>query len=139
MKPPDRGVGPPGDRDGGSRSSPRPATVEELAPSSSTPHPYDNRAPRQCSPDPWPWRRRRAASWRLPPLADGAADPWRPWRPERVSPVQVQGAVDAARHLLAEGLPPIFDADTVTAIWRRGGDDRALAEELHALTGRVVA
>ena len=53
--------------------------------------------------------------------------------------MQVQGAVDAARHLLAEGLPPLFDRDTVTAIWRRGGDDRALAEALHALTGRVVA
>jgi hypothetical protein len=128
---------PPGPRDDDAR--PKPGHAEPVATTAPRYIRKTNPPRRQCGPDPRPWRRRREASWRMVPLADGAADPWRPWRPERVTPTQVQGAVDAAKHLLAEGLPPIFDRDTVSAMWRRGGADRQLAQELYELAGGVVA
>jgi hypothetical protein len=75
-------------------------------------------------------RRRRAASYRLPPLHDGHRDPWQPWRPHHTTQVQTQGAIAAANHLLAEDLPPLFDADTITAIGRSDDD---LAKRLYDL------
>lgn len=91
---------PPGPRDDGAR--PKPGHAEPVATTAPRYIRKTNPPRRQCGPDPRPWRRRREASWRMVPLADGAADPRRPWRPERVTPTQVQGAVDAAKHLLAE-------------------------------------
>jgi hypothetical protein len=74
--------------------------------------------------------RRRYAAARSVPLEDGNRDPWRPWRPERLSDKQVQAAVDAALHLLAADLPPQFDRVTLEAMWRAGHRD--IAEQLHA-------
>ena len=34
---------------------------------------------------------------------------------------------------------PLLELDTLRALWRRGGDDRVLAERLYELTGGVVA
>jgi hypothetical protein len=84
---------------------------------------------RRCS-SATPLGRRRYAAARSVPLADGHRDPWRPWRPERLSDKQVQAAVDAALHLLAADLPPLFDRVTLEAMWRAGYRD--LAEQLHA-------
>lgn len=67
-------------------------------------------------------RRRRQASYRREPLADGHRDPCQPWRPERLSDKQLEAAVFAAEHLLAVDLPTLFDLDTlpqlVTGTWR---------------------
>lgn len=54
----------------------------------------------------------------------------RPWPRSIYEPLpltdhQLDGAVDAAEHLMACGLPPIFALDTLRALWRRG--DRELA------------
>jgi hypothetical protein len=82
------------------------------------------------------WRRRRAAD-RCEPLSTGGRDPWRPFRPEQLSAVQVQAAVDAAEHLLDNGLTPLFDMATMQALWRAG--NRELVEQLQLLAGRAAA
>jgi hypothetical protein len=46
---------------------------------------------------------------------------------------------DAARHVLDGGQVPLLEIEVLQALWRRGGDDRRLAEELHKLTGGLVA
>ena len=51
----------------------------------------------------------------------------------------IDGGRAAALHLLDTGYTPILRPDTLTALWRRGGDDRALAQELYELAGGVVA
>jgi hypothetical protein len=119
---------PPGPRDDDAR--PKPGHAEPVATTAPRYIRKTNPPRRQCGQDPRPWRRRREASRRLPPLHDGAADPWRPWRHEHISDVQAQGAIDAAHHLLAEDLPPLFDADTITAIGRSDDD---LAKRLYDL------
>jgi hypothetical protein len=45
---------------------------------------------------------------------------------------QVAGVRDAADHLLALGLPPLFDVETLRELWWR---DRELAEHLARLAG----
>ncbi len=60
--------------------------------------------------------------WRLPPL----------YEPLPLTEHQLDGATDAARHLLAHQLPPIFALDTIRALWRR---DRALAMTLARIRG----
>ncbi|MBX7433474.1 hypothetical protein JDV09_15340 [Mycobacterium sp. Y57] len=67
------------------------------------------------------------------------SDPWRPWRPETLSDKQLDGAAAAAKCLAEAGLAPLFDAETLRGLWRRGGDHRVLAEELHRLADGVVA
>ena len=85
-------------------------------------------------------RRRRAASWRLPLLDCGHADPLDCRHTERPpSEKMFDAGREAAEHLLGHGLTPLLSVETRRALWRRGGDDRALVEELHALTGEVVA
>lgn len=84
---------------------------------------------RVCSARPL-WRRRRAAD-RCEPLASGHRDPWQPHRPERLSDVQVDGAVAAAEHLAGHGLTPRFSTDTLRQLWAAGHRD--LAVELHEL------
>jgi hypothetical protein len=80
--------------------------------------------------------RRREASWRLPVLACGCSDPW-PCRCSDPPPSakMLDAATDAAGHLLACGLEPLFDVDTLRRLWRRGGSDRQLAERLHRRCG----
>ena len=81
-------------------------------------------------------RRRRKASYRTEPLDSGVRDPWQPWRPKHITDVQTQGAIAAANHLLAEDLPPLFDADTITAIGRSDDD---LAKRLYDLASGDAA
>ena len=75
-------------------------------------------------PDPIPaqLRRRRAASYRLPPLACGKSDPW--W----YEPPGERGYPEAALHLLAHGLLPSADRAGLVAMWKRGGHSRRAAE-----------
>jgi hypothetical protein len=46
---------------------------------------------------------------------------------------------DAALHFLADGYVPLLEFEVLQALWRRGGEDRELAELLHALTGGALA
>jgi hypothetical protein len=50
----------------------------------------------------------------------------------RPSEKQLDAAINAAEHLLAIGLPPLFSVDTIRALWRR---DRELSESLAKLAG----
>ncbi|GAS95650.1 uncharacterized protein RMCC_2616 [Mycolicibacterium canariasense] len=70
-----------------------------------------------CSPDPW------LCHCTEPPLSTRAVNGWR----------------DAANYLLAQGKTPLLPVEVLQALWRRGGADGALAEELHSLSGGEVA
>lgn len=85
-------------------------------------HHQANAQSRQCHADTVPvqWRRRRQASYRCEPLADGHRDPWRSWRPNQLSDKQIDGAVDAARHLRDAGVEPLFDLPMLRAMWKAG-------------------
>ncbi len=73
--------------------------------------------------------RRRDAAHRLPPLDCGHRDPWTCRHHDRPS---TRGVTEAAEHLLAIGLPPLFDAATCRALWPA---DRGLAAILARLSG----
>jgi hypothetical protein len=47
----------------------------------------------------------------------------------------VNAGAAAAHHLLQSGLYPILDQDVLCALWRRGGGDRDLAQNLYDLIG----
>jgi hypothetical protein len=86
------------------------------------------------------WNRRHQAARRLPPLDCGCPDPW----PCRCSdPPLTHRQIDAGRmaaeHILRGGRIPLLEIEVLQALWRRGGDDRAFAEQLHQLTGGAVA
>ena len=72
----------------------------------------------------------------MPPLDCGCADPWpcRCGRPP-LSERKVDAGADAARHILGVGCVPLLRLDVLRALYRRGGDDRRLAEELYELAG----
>lgn len=74
-------------------------------------------------------RRRRAASWRLPVLASGRADPWH-YPPPETTDRNVAGYRAAARHLLGLGLLPYPFLPELRVLWRRGGDDQRLVREV---------
>ncbi len=82
-------------------------------------------------------KRRREASFRLVPLDCGCRrrDPWRPCRCTEGQPSdkQIEAVVDAAAHLRALGLAPIFGKDILRALWRAGHRD--LAADLAQLGG----
>lgn len=86
---------------------------------------------RQCDAATAWWRRRRASD-RCEPLVTGERDPWRSWRPEQLSPVQVDAAVSAAEHLQLLGTPGLFDQTTCQGMWRSG--HRQLAAESFRLS-----
>jgi hypothetical protein len=92
-----------------------------------------NAVPRQL-------RRRRAASWRLPPLDCGCRDPW-PCRCSEppLSEHALDGWRDAALRLLFDGRVPLLPIEVRRALWKRGGPDRVLAEQLHEACGGEVA
>jgi hypothetical protein len=46
---------------------------------------------------------------------------------------------DAALHLLDTGKVRLLKLGLLQALWRRGGADRLLAEQLHAATGGAIA
>jgi hypothetical protein len=75
-------------------------------------------------------RRRRLAAYRCEPLPHSRRrDPWGAlWRPERLSAVQIDAAVDAAAHLVASGLSPRFDDATLRSMWKAG--HRRLVDKL---------
>ena len=129
--PPDNEVGPRGNPEGTDN------TITTPAPNKGQ-HSQCNDASRQCEHPARQLRRRRMAAYRCEPLPPGHRDPWRPWRPEELSDKQVEGAAAAARHLLDMGVTPRFDTTTLRALYRRGADDRAIALELHELTGGAV-
>lgn len=85
-------------------------------------------------------RRRRHASRRLAPLDCGCSDPW----PCRCGePPLTEAAVDAYRRAAEHvryitGCAPLVPVEVLRALFRRGGDDRALAQELHAAAGGAV-
>jgi len=84
-------------------------------------------------------RRRRIASQRLVPLDCGCPDPW-PCRCTQpaLSARMVDAGRDAARDILATGQVPLLEFEILRALWRRGGADRVLAEQLHAATGGEI-
>lgn len=126
-------LGPPGPSDGEGRA-PGPANVEEV---DATPLITNSRKPitagRLCAADTVAGlRHRRKASQRLVPLDCGSVDGWTcrcTWPPP--SERMVDAGADAAIHILAvTGCVPILQPDTLRALYRRGGDDRQLAQAL---------
>jgi hypothetical protein len=85
-------------------------------------------------------KRRRSATRRVPPLDCGCPDPW-PCR--CAEPPLSEGMIDAGRDaallILDTGRVPLLKFEVLQALWRRGGADRALAEQLHELTGWAVS
>lgn len=98
----------------------------------------------EVSPDPTctgrQLRGRRESSRRLVPLDCGCRDPW-PCRctDPPLSERMIDAGRDAAQHILDTGRVPLLEIEVLQALWRRGGADRALAEQLHAATGGVAA
>ena len=81
-------------------------------------------------------KRRGQASQRMQPRACGCRDPW-PCRhhDEPESENLVDAGRDAAQHLIDCGLIPLLHPDTMRGLWRRGGTDRRLVNQLRALVG----
>ena len=53
---------------------------------------------------------------------------------------QLDGWADCARYILATtGCSPMLPLEVLRALWKRGGEDRALAEKLHRVTIAEVA
>jgi hypothetical protein len=83
-------------------------------------------------------RRRRAASRRVPPLDCGCPDPWCRCSEPPLSERMIDAGRDAALHLLDAGNVPILEFEVLQALWRRGGADRVLAEQLHQASGGAI-
>lgn len=84
-------------------------------------------------------RRRRSASQRLTPLDCGCVDSWPCHCTEpALTDKAVDGWRDAAEYITATGKTPLLPVEVLRALYRRGGDDRALAEQLHAASGGVL-
>lgn len=86
------------------------------------------------------WSRRRDAALRMVSLDCGCGpDPWlcRCTEPP-LTDVALAGWRDAAQHLLASGRTPLVPLEVLRELHRRGGDDRSLAETLHAGCGGVI-
>jgi hypothetical protein len=85
-------------------------------------------------------KRRRAASRRLVSLDCGCGgDPWtcRCTNPP-LSEKMIDAGRDAALHVLDGGHVPLLEIEVLQALWRRGGSDRALAVQLHEMSGSEV-
>jgi hypothetical protein len=138
VSPDERGVGPPKEE---------PGATQDAGPHQQSAHTTDKPKPttqsRLCSADTVAaqLRRRRAASWRLETLVCGCGpDPLScACTQPPLSPRWVDAGRDAARHLLEVGHVPLLEPETLRALYRRGGRDRALAIELHELCGQEVA
>lgn len=81
-------------------------------------------------------RRRRDAEYRSLPLDCGCRDPW-PCRCTEPPLTErwVDAGRDAALHILERGEVPRLELEVLRALYRRGGEDRALAELLHHAGG----
>lgn len=86
------------------------------------------------------WKRRHAASLRLLPLDCGCQDPWH-CQCSHLPLTQraIDAGRDAALHVLESGHTPVLQLEVLQALWRRGGADRQLAEELFKATGGQAA
>jgi hypothetical protein len=86
-----------------------------------------NAAVRQCTAT--QLRRRRAASYRCPPLDCSCRDPWpcKHYRDPYISDKQAEAAVAAIEHLDLVGTPGLLDERTCRAMWRVGRRDLAVA------------
>lgn len=86
------------------------------------------------------WKRRHAAARRVTPLDCGCPDTW-PCRctDPPLSEMALDAWRDAALRLLFDGQVPILPLEVRRALWRRGGPDRVLAEQLHQACGGEVA
>lgn len=86
------------------------------------------------------WKRRCDAAFRLAPLDCGCRDGWlcRCSEPA-LSEKMIDAGRDAALHVLATGYIPVVKYEVLQALWRRGEEDRELAELVHTLAGGVVA
>jgi hypothetical protein len=56
-----------------------------------------------------------------------------------LSDAALDGWLDAAQHVLANGWIPLLPLEIRRALWRRQGADRLLAERVHRACGEVVA
>jgi hypothetical protein len=87
-------------------------------------------------------KRRRAAARRMPPysLECSCPDGWncRCTVPP-LSDNMIDASRDAALHILENGQVPLIKIEMLQALWRRGGEDRELAELLHQLTAGQIA
>lgn len=89
------------------------------------------------------WHRRSDAAARMPLLDCGCdtADPWlcRCTQPP-LSSFQLDGWALAAGYIMeTTGHAPLVPIEVLRALYRRGGEDRALAEKIHAATGGALA
>lgn len=79
------------------------------------------------------WKRRHSAAQRLTPLECVCRDPW-PCRHHEAnaepSTLQVDAYRDTCRSLLSTGLLPAPRLPEMRALWRRGGEERELAQEI---------
>lgn len=86
------------------------------------------------------WKRRQEAARRVAPLDCGCRDGWTCGCSEPpLSDRTVDGGRDAALHVLSLGQVPLLEFEVLQALWRRGGDDRELAELLHRLSDGQIA
>lgn len=85
-------------------------------------------------------RTRREASRRMVSLDCGCADTW-PCRCTQppLSDRAVDSYRDAAQHILSSGMCPVIPIEILRALYRRGGDDRGIAMEIHERSAGVVA
>jgi hypothetical protein len=81
-------------------------------------------------------RRRRAAA-RSEPAPCGHRDPLTCLARHRdnLTDRQLDGWAHTVAHLLEAGLPPLLQREVLRGLWRRGGDDRQLAQDLYDLAG----
>jgi hypothetical protein len=73
-------------------------------------------------------RRRRQASHSMRRLRCGCRDPWtcRCYDDDiPLSDIQIQAAINTARHFLHLGLLPLFDTKTLRALWQAGYSELA--------------
>lgn len=86
------------------------------------------------------WKRRRRAARRVVPLDCGCPDPF-PCRCSEppLSDKMIDAGRDGALHLLTDGYVPLLKIEVLQALYRRGGEDRELAELLHTLTDGALA
>jgi hypothetical protein len=132
-----RDSGPPGLEVGEGRPPGEPANVEKVVSSHSSPSPTPTTAKkqkparvdcitnrRQCGDDTLAALHRRLVSRRLPPIGTCGCirDPQhdRHRCGDQITDRQLQGAVDAAHHILEAGYLPIFDVPTLRELWKSG-------------------
>jgi len=85
-------------------------------------------------------RRRRDAAHRSVPLDCGCRDPWPcDCTDPPLSDRMIDAGKAAAEHLLCRGHTPILEIEILQALWRRGGEDRRLAQHIHQLTDGAIA